>query len=63
MIEQIQAAMLCHEVLIVGGKPRAHQGATLWNNYEDDILKDEFGISSARNLGIRVAEAGLKIKG
>ena len=63
VIEQIQAAMLCHEVLIVGGKPRAHQGATLWNNYEDDILKDEFGISSARNLGIRVAEAGLKIKG
>lgn len=62
VIEQIQAAMLCHECMIVGGKPRAHQGATLWNNYDDDILKDEFGITSAKNVGIRVAEAALKLK-
>jgi multimeric flavodoxin WrbA len=62
VIEQIQAAMLCHEVVIVGGKPGAHQGATLWNTYEDDIMKDEFGIDSAKKLGIRVAEAALKLK-
>jgi multimeric flavodoxin WrbA len=61
VIEQIQAAMLCHEVLIVGGKPRAHQGATLWNAYNDDIMKDEFGIDTAKKLGIRVAEVALKI--
>jgi multimeric flavodoxin WrbA len=61
VIEQIQAAMLCHEVMIVGGKPGAHQGATLWNNYNDDITKDEFGIDSARKLGIRVAEAALRL--
>jgi len=60
-IEQIQAAMLCHEVMIVGGKPGAYQGATLWNNYNDDITKDEFGIDSARKLGIRVAEAALRL--
>jgi len=59
VIEQIQAAMLCHEVMIVGGKPGAHQGATLWNAYNDDIMKDEFGIESARKLGARVAEAAL----
>ncbi|MBN2591793.1 MAG: flavodoxin family protein [Sedimentisphaerales bacterium] len=61
VIEQIKAAMLCHEVMIVGGKPKAHQGATLWNKstYNDDITKDEFGIDSAKNLGIRVAEAAL----
>ena len=59
VIQQIQAVMLCHEVLIVGGKPGAHQGATLWNAYSDDIMKDEFGIDSARKLGIRVAEAAL----
>jgi len=58
-IQQIHAAMLCHEALIVGGKPGAHQGATLWNSYNDDILKDEFGIDSAKKLGIRVAEAAL----
>jgi len=61
VIEQIQAAMLCHEVMIVGGKPGAHQGATLWNNYNDDITKDEFGMDSARKLGIRVAEAAIRL--
>ena len=61
VIQQIQTAMLCHEVVIVGGKPGAHQGATLWNTYKDDIMKDEFGIDSARKLGIRVAEAALKL--
>lgn len=62
VIEQIQTAMLCHEVMCVGGKPRAHQGATLWNAYEDDITKDEFGMDSARKVGVRVAEAALKLQ-
>jgi len=61
VIQQIQTAMLCHEVMIVGGKPGAHQGATLWNAYKDDITKDEFGMESAKKLGIRVAEAALKL--
>jgi multimeric flavodoxin WrbA len=61
VIQQIQTAMLCHEVMIVGGKPGAHQGATLWNAYKDDIAKDEFGMESARKLGIRVAEAALRL--
>jgi multimeric flavodoxin WrbA len=61
VIEQIQTAMLCHEVMIVGGKPPAHQGATLWNAYNDDITKDQLGIDSARKLGIRVAEAALRL--
>jgi len=61
VIEQIHTAMLCHEVMCVGGKPSAHQGATLWNAYKDDITKDEFGMDSARKVGIRVAEAALKL--
>lgn len=61
VIEQIQAALLCHEVMILGGKPAAHQGATLWNFAEDDITKDEFGMDTARKLGIRVAEAALRL--
>lgn len=60
VISQIQAALLCHEAVIVGGKPAAHQGATLWNNSNDDITKDEFGMDTAQKLGIRVAEAALK---
>ncbi len=61
VIQEIQTAMLVHEVMVVGGKPRAHQGATLWNNYHDDIMQDEFGIETAKQLGIRVAEAALKM--
>jgi multimeric flavodoxin WrbA len=61
VIEQIQAALLCHNVIIVGGKPGAHQGATLWNAYNDDITMDEFGMDTARKLGTRVAEAALSL--
>jgi multimeric flavodoxin WrbA len=61
VIEQIQTVLLCHEAMIVGGKPRAHQGATLWNAYNDDITKDEFGMDTARKLGMRVAEAAIRL--
>jgi multimeric flavodoxin WrbA len=61
VIEQIQAVMLCHEAIIVGGKPRGHQGATLWNGFEDDITKDLLGMESAQKLGVRVAEAALRL--
>lgn len=61
-IEQIQTVMLCYEMAVVGGKPGAVQGATLWNNANDDIMKDEFGIDTAKKLGVRVAEAALRLK-
>jgi len=63
VVQQIQTAMLCHEVMIVGGKPKAHQGATLWNMADDDITKDTFGISTAKLLGQRVGQAALKLAG
>ncbi|NLW84363.1 MAG: hypothetical protein GXY41_08180 [Phycisphaerae bacterium] len=37
VIEKILTAMQSFEVMAVGGKPSAHQGATLWNNWNDDI--------------------------
>jgi len=61
VIQEIQTTMLCHEMMVVGGKPGAHQGATLWNFANDDITKDEFGMDTARKLGIRVAEAALRL--
>jgi len=61
VIEQIHSAMLCHEAMCVGGKSPALQGATLWNAYKDDISKDEYGMDSAKNLGIRVAEAAIRL--
>ncbi len=64
VIEQIHAAMLCQEALIVGGKPSAHQGATLWNDGAgDDIAKDAFGVDTAKLLGRRVGEAVMKFAG
>jgi len=62
VIEQIQAAMLCQEVMVVGGKPKAHQGATLVNAYNDDITQDELGMQTAKLLGMRVAEAALELR-
>ncbi len=61
VIQQIQTAMLCHEVMLVGGKPGAHQGATLWNSHKDDIGQDTFGVETARQLGTRVGEAVLAL--
>lgn len=63
VVDQIQTALLCHEVMIVGGKPKAHQGATLWSRGEDDIAQDKLGMDTARKLGQRVAEAALKLAG
>jgi len=61
-IDAILACLLAQEMIIVGdGRPTAHRGATLWNNWKDDITKDEFGVSTAKNLGRRVAEVALRL--
>jgi multimeric flavodoxin WrbA len=60
-IQTVQAAMLAQEMILVGdGRPTAHRGATLWNQ-GDDISKDELGLSTARNLGRRVAEVAARL--
>ena len=62
-IASVQAALLCQEMILVGdGRPTAHTGATLLNT-GDDISADEFGLSTARNLGRRVAEVALALRG
>lgn len=54
-IQSLQAALMCHEMLIVGeGRPTSHFGARLWNR-NDDVLQDEFGIGTAKSLGQHVA--------
>lgn len=61
-IQAIQAALLCQEMIVVGdGRPTAHTGATVWNSGGDDISRDEFGISTLKNLGRRVAEVALRL--
>ncbi|MBE3070352.1 MAG: flavodoxin family protein [Planctomycetes bacterium] len=63
-IQSVQAAMMAQEMIIVGdGRPTAHRGATLWNSANDDIRGDELGLSTARNVGRRVAEVALRVAG
>jgi multimeric flavodoxin WrbA len=61
-IASVQAVLFCHEMPLVGdGRPTAHRGATLWSGCPGGIEKDEFGMSTARGLGRRVAEVALRI--
>ncbi len=63
-IQSVQAALLCQEMIIVGdAKPGARIGATVWNDGKADVTRDEFGMTTARNLGIRVAETALQLAG
>jgi multimeric flavodoxin WrbA len=63
-IQSVQAALMCHEMVIVGdGRPTAHRGATVWNSGKGDVTDDEFGMSATRNLGRRVAEVALRMAG
>ncbi len=63
VLRSIHLAMFGQEMIVVGdGRPTSHSGATLWNNYKDDILKDEPGIATAKNLGRRVAEVARLIR-
>ncbi len=63
-LQAIQAALMCQEMVVVGdGRPTGHTGATVWNSGKDDITQDEFGLSTVRNLGRRVAEVALKMAG
>jgi hypothetical protein len=48
-------------IIIGDGRPTAHFGATLVNDGNDSITGDEFGISTATNLGRRIAEVALKL--
>ena len=63
VIQSVQAALFCHEMIVVGdGRPTGHFGARLWNDGDDDISQDEFGIATATNLGRHVAEVALARK-
>ncbi len=61
-LQGIQAALMCQEMVVVAdGRPTAHTGATVWNSGKDDISQDEFGMSTVKNLGRRVAEVALRM--
>ncbi|HRY52220.1 MAG TPA: flavodoxin family protein [Candidatus Paceibacterota bacterium] len=59
-IEQIQAAMLCFGMIVVGGNAPAFQGATVLST-KDDISADTLGLDTAKKLGAHMAEMALKL--
>ncbi len=61
-VQSVQAALFAQEMIVVGdGRPSARFGATVWSGGKKDVTDDEFGMSTARNLGRRVAELALRL--
>ncbi len=54
-VQSIHTSLMGQDMLITGtGQPSVRIGATLWNQ-NDSIAEDEFGLSTARDLGKRLA--------
>lgn len=61
-IRSVQTALMGQEMIIVGdGQPTSHWGATVWSGCPGGVTRDEFGMSTARNLGRRVADVALRL--
>jgi multimeric flavodoxin WrbA len=61
-IHAVQVSLLCQEMILVGnGRPGPRIGATVWSGAEGGVLKDEFGMTTAKALGRRVAEVALRV--
>ena len=64
-IRSVQTTLMAGQQMLVVGDapPTGHFGATLCSGTEGGVTKDEFGMSTARNLGRRVAELALRLAG
>lgn len=62
--QAVQNALFVQNVVLVNDGPEfCHYGATLSSGLPGGIESDEFGLTTARNLGKRVAELALKLHG
>lgn len=63
-IQSVRAALLCHDMICVSdGKDSAHFGGVLYSGGPDGIQSDADGLTTARNLGRRVAELAVRLAG
>ena len=61
-IQAVQASLLCHDMVCVGGGTMAARfGAILVNDQQNKIEADKTGLETASNLGHRVAELAMLI--
>ncbi len=63
-IQSVQMSLHCQEMIIVGnGRPSSRLGGTVWSGAEGGVLKDEYGMTTTKALGRRVAEVALRMAG
>lgn len=63
-IQSVQVSLFCQEMILVGnGRPGPRLGATVWSGAEGGVLKDEYGMTTAKALGRRVAQVALRVAG
>jgi len=61
-IQSVQVTLLCHEMIVVGnGRPGPRIGATVWSGAPGGVLKDDYGMQTARALGQQVARTVLRL--
>jgi multimeric flavodoxin WrbA len=61
-IQSVQVSLLCQEMILVGnGRPGPRLGATVWSGAQGGVLKDEYGLTTAKALGRRVAQVALRL--
>jgi len=61
-IHAVQVSLFCQEMILVGnGRPGPRIGATVWSGALGGVLKDDFGMATAKTLGCRVAEVALRV--
>jgi multimeric flavodoxin WrbA len=55
-VRSVQVALMSQQMIVIGdAPPSGHWGGTAWSGAEGGVERDEFGLSTARNLGRRVA--------
>jgi multimeric flavodoxin WrbA len=62
VVRDIQNWMLVHEMIVVGDKKTAHFGGISVARRPGDAEKDELGLTTSENLGIKVYETVSRIK-
>jgi len=70
-IRSVQVALMAQQMIVVGdAPPTGHWGGTVWagnpkvtSGPTPDIARDEEGIATVKNLGRRVAEMALRLRG
>ena len=70
-IRSVQVALMAQQLIVVGdAPPTGHWGGTVWGGNPavgsgpaPDITRDEAGIATVKNLGRRVAEIALRLRG